>query len=215
MRLNIAPSRRRNQSLTATSPTKEVIKHVSSRAPLLSFTAKLLNKLVGERDWAAQEVSHILLNLPLVSSSRDVVTLDCRPESSQQDAIEIGDEGVKTGGRTAYVRYKDRMQDIHRKVDNFQTEKSDRDDQDDDLDRHREEDPDEREERHKDRKRREQQERDLLTCQETLSTSTLLEWLKYWDHQKFKIRPRAKPRIIHYYPRYKPDQDGDKYEEPS
>jgi hypothetical protein len=45
-----------------------------------------------------------------VSSSRDVVTLDCRPESSQQDAIEIGDEGVKTGGRTAYVRYKDRTE---------------------------------------------------------------------------------------------------------
>ena len=68
--------------------TKEVIKHVSSRTPLLPFTAKLLNKSVGGRDWAAQEVSHILLNLPLVSSSLDVVTLDCRPESSQQDAIE-------------------------------------------------------------------------------------------------------------------------------
>lgn len=51
---------------------KEVIKHVNSRAPVLSFMAKLLNKLVCEKDWSAQKVSHILLNLPLVSSSLSI-----------------------------------------------------------------------------------------------------------------------------------------------
>jgi hypothetical protein len=189
-------SKPEKESKSYTDLTKEVIKNVSSRAPLLSFTAKLLNKLVSERDWAAQEVSHILLNLPLVSSSRDVITIDCRPESFQKDAFEIDEEGLRTSGRTAYVRYKDRMRDIRQKVDSFKTQRSERDGQDYDLDRQRE-DPGEREKRHEER---EQQERDLLKCQKTLSTTTLLEWLKYWDHEKFKIRPRAKPRTIHYYP---------------
>ena len=54
----------------------------------------MLNKLIGERDWSAQEVSHVLLGLPLQDSSRQVVTLDCRPEEVQNDAITVEDEAV-------------------------------------------------------------------------------------------------------------------------
>jgi len=47
----------------------------------------MLNKLIGERDWSAQEVSHILLQLLVQKSSRMLVSLDCRPEEVQCDLI--------------------------------------------------------------------------------------------------------------------------------
>jgi hypothetical protein len=72
--------------------------------------SKLLNKLVGERDWSAQEVSYILLGLPLQDSSRQVVTLDCRPEEVQNDAITVEDETV-TAKRSPLRRYQDRLTD--------------------------------------------------------------------------------------------------------
>jgi ATP-dependent DNA helicase PIF1 len=39
----------------------QILPYLNDRAPLLSFVSKMLNKLIGERDWSAQEVSHILL----------------------------------------------------------------------------------------------------------------------------------------------------------
>jgi hypothetical protein len=41
----------------------QILPCINDRAPLLSFVSKMLNKLIGERDWLAQEVSHILLQL--------------------------------------------------------------------------------------------------------------------------------------------------------
>jgi len=58
----------------------QIILYTNNRAPLLSFVSKMLNKLVGERDWFAQEVSHILLELPVQEASQTVITLDCRLE---------------------------------------------------------------------------------------------------------------------------------------
>ena len=72
--------------------------------------SKLLNKLVSERDWSAQEVSHILLGLPAQDSSRQVVTLDCRPEEVQNDAITVEEETV-TARRSPLRRYQDRLTD--------------------------------------------------------------------------------------------------------
>jgi ATP-dependent DNA helicase PIF1 len=72
--------------------------------------SKLLSKLIGERDWSAQEVGHILLGLPLQESSRQVVTLDCRPEEVQNDAITVEDEAVKVT-RSPLQRYQDRLTD--------------------------------------------------------------------------------------------------------
>jgi hypothetical protein len=53
----------------------------------------MLNKLIRERDWSAQEVSHILLQLPVQQSSRALVHLDCRLEEAQSNLIvlESGD----------------------------------------------------------------------------------------------------------------------------
>ena len=65
----------------------QVLPYVNDQAPLLSFVSKMLNKLIGERDWSAQEVSHILLQLPVQKSSRMLVSLNCRPEEVQRDLI--------------------------------------------------------------------------------------------------------------------------------
>jgi hypothetical protein len=68
--------------------------HMNSRAPVLSLTAKLLNKLVDERDYSAQEVSHILLRLDMQHASRQVVGLNCRP---QDEMVTVEGHGMKKG----------------------------------------------------------------------------------------------------------------------
>lgn len=57
---------------------KQCLPHVNSTKPLLSLVSKLMNKLVSERDWSAQEICHLLLNFPLINQSRTVLTVDCR-----------------------------------------------------------------------------------------------------------------------------------------
>jgi hypothetical protein len=88
---------------------------VSDRRPITSFAARLLNKLVGERDWSAQEISHILLKIPQQKSTRQCMVLDCRPDQAQDRHIrfddgEAGEDmGVKEG-LSAYKRYKLRIE---------------------------------------------------------------------------------------------------------
>ena len=65
----------------------QILPYVNSWAPLLSFVSKMLNKMIAERDWSVQKVSHILLQLPVQGSSRAVVSLDCRPEDAQSNLI--------------------------------------------------------------------------------------------------------------------------------
>ena len=88
----------------------QIIPYTNDRAPLLSFVSKMLNKLVGERDWSAQEVSHILLELPVQEASRTVITLDCRPEKCQDNVIVLEDGEVSTQ-RSPVRRYQDRTRD--------------------------------------------------------------------------------------------------------
>ncbi|KAM4061825.1 ATP-dependent DNA helicase PIF1 [Hirsutella rhossiliensis] len=49
---------------------KALMSRVKDHNPLISFTSKLLNQLVAERDYSKQEVSHLLLGLPLQEGSR-------------------------------------------------------------------------------------------------------------------------------------------------
>jgi ATP-dependent DNA helicase PIF1 len=88
----------------------QVLKHVNDRRPALSFVAKMLNKLLIERDWSAQEISHILLQLPLQSSTRDCVSLNCRPDKDQSQAISIED-GEASISRSPCRKYRDRLTD--------------------------------------------------------------------------------------------------------
>ncbi|XP_044714581.1 PIF1-like helicase domain-containing protein [Hirsutella rhossiliensis] len=47
-------------------------------APVV-LLSRLMNKLIAERDYSAQEISHLLLNIPLQEGTRMVVYVDCRP----------------------------------------------------------------------------------------------------------------------------------------
>ena len=47
----------------------QILLCINDWAPLLSFVSKMLNKLIGERNWSAQEVSYILLQLLVQKSS--------------------------------------------------------------------------------------------------------------------------------------------------
>jgi ATP-dependent DNA helicase PIF1 len=103
-------SKPEKSSVSYTELQAQVLPYINDRAPLLSFVSKMLNKLIGERDWSAQEVSHILLQLPVQKSSRILISLDCRPEEDQRDLIVL-ESGEVTAQRSALRRYRDRLAD--------------------------------------------------------------------------------------------------------
>lgn len=65
---------------------RSLLTHLDSQHPLRSAVTKLLDRLISERDWAAQEVLHMLLDLPLQQGSREVIHVDCC-RNKQQDSI--------------------------------------------------------------------------------------------------------------------------------
>jgi hypothetical protein len=54
----------------------------------------MLNKLIGERDWSAREISHFMLSFPAQECSRRVITLDCRLAKDQNDLISVEEETI-------------------------------------------------------------------------------------------------------------------------
>ena len=62
-------SKPEKSSASYTELQAQILPCVNDRAPLLSFVSKMLNKLIGERDWLAQEVSYILFQLLVQKSS--------------------------------------------------------------------------------------------------------------------------------------------------
>ena len=130
---------------------RQVVPTVNSNRPLLSLVAKVMNKLIGERDWSAQEISHLLLNLPLQSSTRTVLTVDCRPEEQQNTAITVTVDGeVESGGKSPLQKYKERDMRLY----------------------------------------------------ESLTYFTFLTTYEFTGNT-IKKRPRAKARVLNYWPRYK------------
>lgn len=81
-----------------------ILPKVSHRQPLISFVSRLMNKLVSERDWSAQEVCHLLLNVPLQEGTRVVRTVDCRHPDQQYHSHLIEDENIRDT-RNVYERY--------------------------------------------------------------------------------------------------------------
>ena len=71
----------------------------------------MLNKLIRERDWFTQEVSHILLKLLVQESSWAAITLDCCLEQSQDNLIVLEDKDISTQ-RSLIRRYQDRNRDV-------------------------------------------------------------------------------------------------------
>ena len=69
---------------------QRILPSINSNNPILSAVSKIMNQLVGERDWSAQEVSHLLLDLPLVNTSRQFVNVDLRPEDERATTFVFG-----------------------------------------------------------------------------------------------------------------------------
>ncbi|KAJ3454624.1 hypothetical protein MRS44_013224 [Fusarium solani] len=91
----------------------QVLPHTAHLQPLLSFSSRLMNKLIAERDYSAQEISHLLLNIPLQEGTRMVVTVDCRPLERQARSYRVdGDVNEAIGSYRKYLERKDQHEDI-------------------------------------------------------------------------------------------------------
>jgi ATP-dependent DNA helicase PIF1 len=71
------------QSASFKDVARGVLPFVKDTNSMTSFATKLMNSLVGERDYSAQEVCHLLMGSPLTHCSRTFVSVDCRPEQAQ------------------------------------------------------------------------------------------------------------------------------------
>jgi ATP-dependent DNA helicase PIF1 len=104
-------SKPEKSSASYTEIQVQILLYVNSQAPLLSFVSKMLNKLIGERDWSAQEVSYLLLQLPVQDLLRSTVNLDCRPEDKQSDLIDL-ESGDITIRRSVLQKYRARCKTL-------------------------------------------------------------------------------------------------------
>jgi hypothetical protein len=126
-----------------------LVPFVNEARPFQSLVTKLLNKLIGDRDYSAQEVCHYLLDLPLRHSSRSVVSVDLRPEEHHSHFYRIEGEETRRG-LSLLEKYKERI--------------------------------------------------------DTDENVTYICFLRCHDHRKpYGLRPRAKERILTYFPRYSPE----------
>jgi hypothetical protein len=74
----------------------QIFPYVNDWAPLLSFISKIFNKMIVEHDWSTQEISYILLQLLVQSSSWAIVSLNCHPEDVQFNLIILESSQVST-----------------------------------------------------------------------------------------------------------------------
>ncbi|KAF4459409.1 ATP-dependent DNA helicase PIF1, partial [Fusarium albosuccineum] len=91
----------------------QVLPHTAHLQPLLSFSSRLMNKLIAERDYSAQEISHLLLNIPLQEGTRIVVVVDCRPLELQGRSYRV-DEDVNenVGSYRKYLERNEQHEDV-------------------------------------------------------------------------------------------------------
>lgn len=85
--------------------TKDILPHVASGKPMLSFVSKMMNKFIGERDYSAQEVCHLLYELPLQDDTRVIRRVDCRDPERHVRFIDLDDEGDVRESNTCYEKY--------------------------------------------------------------------------------------------------------------
>jgi hypothetical protein len=91
----------------------QVLPHTAHLQPLLSFSSRLMNKLIAERDYSAQEISHLLLNIPLQEGTRTVVTVDCRPLEQLARSYRVDEDINETvGSYRKYLERNDQHEDV-------------------------------------------------------------------------------------------------------
>ncbi|KAK1912952.1 hypothetical protein P3342_004888 [Pyrenophora teres f. teres] len=102
-------------SLSYRELAQAIIPFVNEARPFQSLVMKLMNKLLGERDYSAQEVCHQLLGLPLKQASRTSVHVDMRPLNQQPRLTRIEDGEVRRGFTILehYMRRPDSLDDVN------------------------------------------------------------------------------------------------------
>ncbi|EFY94188.2 ATP-dependent DNA helicase PIF1 [Metarhizium robertsii ARSEF 23] len=91
----------------------QVLPHIAHLQPLLSFSSRLMNKLIAERDYSAQEISHLLLNIPLQEGTRMVVYVDCRPLEQHVRSYRVDDDvSEAVGSYRKYLQRNDQHESI-------------------------------------------------------------------------------------------------------
>jgi ATP-dependent DNA helicase PIF1 len=89
----------------------KIIPYVNENRPFQSMVTKLINKLIGEREYSSQEVMHMLLDLPLCHSSRTFINVDTRLEKDQPYMYRIA-EGETRRGMSLVEHYKKRPEEL-------------------------------------------------------------------------------------------------------
>ena len=140
---------------------KGLLPRITSRHPLLTAVTKLRNSLIAERDWSAQEVCHLLLDLPLQNSSREAVAIDCRHPDEQPQTYHLPEEDADAepirAARSKLHKYETRADDA-----------------------------------------------------ESVSYITFLRCY-YWHNSRRRGGRGAKPRVLSFYPIYKPHVSMEDY----
>jgi hypothetical protein len=91
----------------------QVLPHTAHLQPLLSFSSRLMNKLIAERDYSAQEISHLLLNIPLQEGTRMVLYVDCRPLEQHVRSYRVDDDvSEAVGSYRKYLQRNDQHEGI-------------------------------------------------------------------------------------------------------
>ncbi|KAF5132980.1 ATP-dependent DNA helicase PIF1 [Metarhizium anisopliae] len=91
----------------------QVLPHTTHLQPLLSFSSRLMNKLIAERDYSAQEISHLLLNIPLQEGTRMVVSVDCRPLEQHARSYRVDEDINETiGNYRKYLERNEQYEDV-------------------------------------------------------------------------------------------------------
>ncbi|KAJ3455288.1 hypothetical protein MRS44_013888 [Fusarium solani] len=92
--------------------TPGLASHIARSAPIILLLSP--NKQVNCRErLLAQEISHLLLNIPLQEGTRMVVTVDCRPLERQARSYRVdGDVNEAIGSYRKYLERKDQHEDI-------------------------------------------------------------------------------------------------------
>ena len=70
-------------SKTYTKTLEDLVNNMTNNANCKTLVMKVLLSSIGERDFSAQEVMHILMGWPLYKSSRKFVTLSIKDEAWQ------------------------------------------------------------------------------------------------------------------------------------
>lgn len=85
---------------------------VDTSNPILRCAQKVLNTFTAEWDWSAQEVSYILIGLPLVESTRAILDFYCSSQNTLDIAFELENElTTEVSNHTLLRKYQNRKED--------------------------------------------------------------------------------------------------------